>query len=141
MQIINVSPNCCYDFGLIFADNDCGAASGGGEGCHGSGGNCLHNDLANLNLEENFTWDEQPDGFGMLWPDDPDNTHPFTRAALNGEVEIVKDYANRSTFDPAAKNSQHALLAACRAGTLSILSHSTKTASNSEVLTCGEKID
>lgn len=59
---------------------------------------------------------DDPESVTTLWPDDPDSGHPFTKAALNGEVEIVKEYVARQTFDPNSKKAQHALLVACRTG-------------------------
>ncbi|XP_068235366.1 uncharacterized protein [Palaemon carinicauda] len=59
---------------------------------------------------------DDPDSVGILWNDDPDSGHPFTRAALQGDVTALKDHVARQTFDPNSKRAQHALLVACRAG-------------------------
>lgn len=59
---------------------------------------------------------DDPDSVGILWNDDPDSGHPFTRAALQGDVASLKDHVARQTFDPNSKRAQHALLVACRAG-------------------------
>lgn len=59
---------------------------------------------------------DDPDSLSTLWPDDPDSGHPFTRAALQGDVSTVREYVARQTFDPNSKKAQHALLVACRTG-------------------------
>ncbi|KAB7507544.1 Ankyrin-3 [Armadillidium nasatum] len=102
-------------------DDCCNGSEGGGNCNSNCGSNGGHGGgFTNASGDEANTWDE-PDGFGMLWPDDPDNAHPFTRASLVGDVNIVREYARRPTFDPGAKKSQHALLAACRAGHLDVV--------------------
>ncbi|KAK8371869.1 hypothetical protein O3P69_011856 [Scylla paramamosain] len=57
---------------------------------------------------------DDPENLSTLWPDDPDSGHPFTKAALEGDLGTVRDYVARQTFDPASKEAQHALLVACR---------------------------
>ncbi|RXG57649.1 Ankyrin-1 [Armadillidium vulgare] len=102
-------------------DDCCNGSEGGGNCNSNCGSNGGHGGgFTNASGDDANTWDE-PDGFGMLWPDDPDNAHPFTRASLVGDVNIVREYARRPTFDPGAKKSQHALLAACRAGHLDVV--------------------
>lgn len=64
---------------------------------------------------DDFPMDD-PDSLGTLWPDDPDSGHPFTKAALQGDVATVMEYVRRQTFDPNSKKAQHALLVACRTG-------------------------
>ncbi|XP_047483695.1 uncharacterized protein LOC125035380 isoform X1 [Penaeus chinensis] len=64
---------------------------------------------------------DDPDGVGLLWHDDPDSGHPFTRAALQGDVATVKDHVGRQTFDPNSKKAQHALLVACRTGNVELV--------------------
>ncbi|XP_027215581.1 uncharacterized protein [Penaeus vannamei] len=64
---------------------------------------------------------DDPDGVGLLWHDDPDSGHPFTRAALQGDVATVKDHVSRQTFDPNSKKAQHALLVACRTGNVELV--------------------
>lgn len=56
------------------------------------------------------------DAHTALWPDDPDAGHPFTKAALDGDVGVVMEHVARQTFDPNSKKAQHALLVACRMG-------------------------
>ncbi|XP_069182377.1 uncharacterized protein [Procambarus clarkii] len=63
---------------------------------------------------------DDPDSLTTLWPDDPDSGHPFTRAALQGDVNTIKEYVARQTFDPTSKKSQHALLVACRTGNVEL---------------------
>ncbi|KAK4313728.1 hypothetical protein Pmani_014949 [Petrolisthes manimaculis] len=70
---------------------------------------------ANNGHLEDFPMDD-PDSLGTLWPDDPDSGHPFTKAALQGDVGTVMEYVRRQTFDPNSKKAQHALLVACRTG-------------------------
>ncbi|KAG7176681.1 Ankyrin-1-like 6 [Homarus americanus] len=68
---------------------------------------------------EDITVDD-PENLTTLWPDDPDSGHPFTRAALQGDVSTVKDFVSRQTFDPSSKKAQHALLVACRTGNVEL---------------------
>ena len=60
-------------------------------------------------------WDN-PESLDLLWNDESDSGHPFTKAALSGDESVVSEYTSKPTFDPSSKKSQHALLAACRAG-------------------------
>ncbi|XP_071522836.1 uncharacterized protein [Panulirus ornatus] len=64
---------------------------------------------------------DDPDSLSTLWPDDPDSGHPFTRAALQGDVNTIREYVARQTFDPNSKKAQHALLVACRTGNVELV--------------------
>ncbi|XP_076044975.1 uncharacterized protein LOC143027554 isoform X2 [Oratosquilla oratoria] len=86
-------------------------------GSNGGGSDCASGDIWNQGSQqlEEPAWDDA-DGCAGLWPDDPDSGHPFIRAALLGDLNAVKDFVSRQTFDPGSKQAKHALLLACRTG-------------------------
>ncbi|KAK3883543.1 hypothetical protein Pcinc_012147 [Petrolisthes cinctipes] len=92
--------------------NESGSSNGGGWISQSQDNGTTN---ANNGHLEDFPMDD-PDSLGTLWPDDPDSGHPFTKAALQGDVGTVMEYVRRQTFDPNSKKAQHALLVACRTG-------------------------